>query len=100
MLGSRHGLDHGPVLGLAARFDDVALLVPRRHQQITSGLHPFVDQRVCQLLGLVEQENGLVGDLFLRIHLSLLQLALSLLQLAPERAPARRAAGRCPPSVS
>ena len=69
------------MVGLEARIHDVALLVPRRHQQITGRLHPFVDQRVCQLLSLVEQQDGLVGDLFLRIHLSLLQLAFSVLQL-------------------
>ena len=38
---------------------------------------PSSIKRVGKLLGLVEQQNGLVGDLFLRVCLSSLQLALS-----------------------
>jgi hypothetical protein len=46
---------------------DVALLGPRRQQQVTSGLHGFVDQGIGQLLGLVEHAHGLVGDLIHRV---------------------------------
>ena len=57
--------------------DDLALVGPRRHHQVAGGLHALVDQGVGELLGLVEQQNGLVGDRVLRVHLGQLQLILT-----------------------
>jgi len=71
IVGRCHYLDDPSEVGLAARHDHIPMVRPRSQQHVASGLHPFVDQGISELLSLVEQENGLVGDLFLRVCLSL-----------------------------
>src|SRR6185436_11736124 len=54
----------GSLVGL---LDDVALLGARGKQQVARGFHGLVDQGVSELLSLIEQGDGVVGDLFLRL---------------------------------
>jgi hypothetical protein len=73
-LGDRSGTADGAVCGHLCLLHDVALLRACRQQQVASGLHGFIDQRVGQLLGLVEHTHGLVGDLIHRVCRSLREL--------------------------
>jgi hypothetical protein len=80
-LGDGGGAVDSPRSGHFGLLHDVALLGPRRQQQVTSRLHGFIDQRVGKLLGLVEDAHGLVGGKFFRICPSLLNVCPSLRDL-------------------